>query len=809
MRKIYLILLAAGCTMSLAAQNWTGAVNADWNNAANWTSAPSTGDDIVLDPVNYTGAMAEPVISANSNFTPAEILIQNGAHLTIGAVLSASDRVEVVGEGTRVTINNGSFNVNGSGNNARLIFVDGAHFQMESGILTVGQRLLFELGATGEINGGSITVGETIALVDGNTNRSSQLVQNGGTITTNGEFGFENEVGQFYPTFKQTNGTLHINGDLLWLGVAPGTGRGYFKISGGIVRVTGDIMNDPASTMGMHIEISENGRFRNQGASVRLLASDTITLLDGGKWRDSTTTTWQNNGVFYSADNTIFHAQNTTITGSGLYQFDYLHLSGNFNHVSPSQIFVSSHINTTQSGSFNHNANKLILNGFLYQRLMTSIGNFNFYDLEINNTAHPNASFGDRHVLFYDNVTIAHSLNLIDGIVSVYAPYKLKLTANATIIGGSESSFIDGIVQKTGNTAFTFHVGEYPNRYRPLAIDAPADIASVVEVDYNYGRFSNTSPMEAPLEFISHAEYWDLKTIGVSSPIKPSISWNNASQSGLWDCGNITLGVWDNTQWRHVPSTVAGLCNGSASGSLSSDNALPVIGPITIGYIEPVNLNEVSLCPGDSVVIGDSTYKYANVYVNTLTDVSSNDSVVVTIVENIPTLWASINYSTSSLSVNSLNQVDEYQWIDCDHGNAFIPGATSQTYFPTVTGNYAVIVRRNYCGDTAISYCHFIEIDSVIVNPPFSVIEHDLPEVKLYPNPIVGGGQLRVSSSLEINRYEIRSIEGRLLSLPSNFSYTEEEDVVQLPSLSSGIYLLVSHHTDGSASTKRFVVVEY
>jgi hypothetical protein len=252
MKKIILIFSIYLITNHAFGQNWTGAVNSDWNNSANWSASPSNGDDIEIDPANYTGAMAQPIISGSSNFTPAEILVQNGAQLTISGTLNTTDQVEIIGAGTQISItNSGAFSLIGAGNNARLIFVDDAHLEMNGGSLSSGQRLLFELGATGIINNGTVTVGETIALVDGSASGSSKLIQNGGTITTNAEFGFENEAGIFYPTFEQNGGTLHINGALLWLGAAPGAGKGYFRSTGGSVFVTGPIGNDPTSTMGI------------------------------------------------------------------------------------------------------------------------------------------------------------------------------------------------------------------------------------------------------------------------------------------------------------------------------------------------------------------------------------------------------------------------------------------------------------------------------------------------------------------------------------------------------------------------------
>jgi len=42
-----------------------------------------------------------------------------------------------------------------------------------------------------------------------------------------------------------------------------------------------------------------------------------------------------------------------------------------------------------------------------------------------------------------------------------------------------------------------------------------------------------------------------------------------------------------------------------------------------------------------------------------------------------------------------------YQWLDCDNGNAIIPGATDQTFVAPVSGNFAVEIDENGCVDTS------------------------------------------------------------------------------------------------------------
>ena len=63
---------------TVLASNWVGDTSSDWNDAANWSSDPSspTGDFFVN---NTAGPGVFPIISANSAFTPVDLRIGTGS----------------------------------------------------------------------------------------------------------------------------------------------------------------------------------------------------------------------------------------------------------------------------------------------------------------------------------------------------------------------------------------------------------------------------------------------------------------------------------------------------------------------------------------------------------------------------------------------------------------------------------------------------------------------------------------------------------------------------------------------------------
>jgi hypothetical protein len=787
MKNSIILWVALLATLPAFAQNWTGAVNSDWNNVANWSAAPGNGDDIEIDPANYTGAMAQPVVTGASNFTPAEMLVQHEAELTIAGTLNASDRVEVLGAGTFVRIDSGTFALTGSGNNGRLIFAEESQLEMTGGNLQVSQRLLFELGAIGTIDAGNITVAETIALIDGGISGSSKLVQHGGTITANAEFGFENEAGTYYPRFEQTGGILNINGNLLWLGAAPGAGRGYFTSSGGTITVTGTIVNDPTSTMNLHIALSGTAVFNHTGTQVGLLAGDSIAIADGAVWTDVHTVSWTNNGVLHATANGLFTAGNTILTGTGTYQFGDLTIptGQSLTLVTPSSISISG--DWEISGTFSNNAHEIILNG-LAPQTFSATNPLTLYDLTINHTG--------SGITVLDQIRVSHALQLIQGVVIVDESTSLFLPDNATITGGSDSSFVEGYLEKAGDEAIEFPLGKSPDRYRPLAISAPSSAAAVVRVAYRPMAYSFLTPVEAPLQSVSALEYWDLSQTGSTDPFTATVGWNNASESGLTDCADISMTVWNGSQWSFVASTTTGLCDADNAGMLNSSVALPVVGPLTIAFTNNVYQRATELCPGDSLIVDTNTYTISGIYTDVLQDINGEDSTIVSILTVLAPLSVSVTNYVLYLEAAAPNAT-HYQWIDCNANNLPIAGATAAQFYPTANGSYAVIASRDNCTDTDTSACELI-VQLGIASPSLTIVQ-------LYPNPVTGNGALQLMASAALRSIALYTTDGRLIQRYAIFAAAGEMISIALPNLTSGTYLLLAETSAGS-SANRFVV---
>lgn len=135
-----------------------------------------------------------------------------------------------------------------------------------------------------------------------------------------------------------------------------------------------------------------------------------------------------------------------------------------------------------------------------------------------------------------------------------------------------------------------------------------------------------------------------------------------------------------------------------------------------------------------------------------------------------------ITTSLNGIVITANNSNATYQWVDCDNGNAAIPGATNQSFTPTLNGNYAVELTENGC--TTTSDC--IAILSVGTDEIGA-----MTSISIYPNPAVEECVI-VSDQLDKN-YRITDNSGKLVK---EGTITTHQTVVDLRDFNQGIYFL-------------------
>ena len=642
-KLVFLLFIALACNSE--AQEWTGAISQDWNNPSNWTIAPQNGDDIVIDPANYTGNAFQPTILTASNFSPAAVQVLNGGVLTIQNNLSTSDDVDVLDVNSKIILQSGNFNVNSLGN-GRLVVDLSATMEINGGTLLVGQRLIAGTGALIEINGGQVTanqrllmdlggsiiqnngtvnVGETMALADGDlVLGDSKYTLNGGTLNVNGELGLENEMGNFNPSVTINGGTLNVAGDLFWLGVAPGEGRPRVIMNGGTSNLSGNISNLVGSTVQMDWKISQNAIVNFSGASLNLIhINDSIVQTGTSILNIAGTNSINNEGGIVSLSGYVNIVGNTTLNGTGFYQFHDFSITptGNFSHVSPSIMRI--HGDFTNNGSFNHASNQLVLNGAV-QQIIDGSTTTTFNQLTISNPA---------GILMNQSFNISNFLDLNVGVIQNPTPFVLTILDNASSSEGNATSFVDGPISKVGNDAFIFPTGDVDdqntNHWARIKMSAPTNMNSNFSAFYKAIPYSNLTPVNTPLTAVSVNEHWGLTRLASNSQVQVSLYWENANESDILNCNELSVASWNGNSWDNELGTMTGTCGGNNTGMIETINNLDDFNFFTFGNLGEVTSQEITLCSGESTTVGVNTYSTNGVYLDVLTNQFGNDSTVI------------------------------------------------------------------------------------------------------------------------------------------------------------------------------------
>ena len=194
-------------------------------------------------------------------------------------------------------------------------------------------------------------------------------------------------------------------------------------------------------------------------------------------------------------------------------------------------------------------------------------------------------------------------------------------------------------------------------------------------------------------------------------------------------------------------------------------------------FSAPVVQVQDTVCAGTVYVFPDSTSQTINTgpvtYTSLLSTVQGCDSTVISVVF-ATTVDTSVSPSGMVLTASATNAT--YQWLDCDSSFAPIPNATSASFQPATTGNYAVAVTQNGCTDT--SSCYFVNTVSVEAGIAM--------EVRAYPNPAEREIRVEAGGLLDGSAY-LLDVRGKVLQTAE---MEAGQAVLNLEDLPQAVYLL-------------------
>lgn len=193
-----------------------------------------------------------------------------------------------------------------------------------------------------------------------------------------------------------------------------------------------------------------------------------------------------------------------------------------------------------------------------------------------------------------------------------------------------------------------------------------------------------------------------------------------------------------------------------------------------------------SFCQGGSFTFGTQNLTTPGTYTETFASQLGCDSIVTlnlteTAVDTAITLVGDV------LTVNATGAT--FAWIKCGD-NITIGGATSSTFTPTVSGNYAAVVTQNGCTDT--TRCVFVN------KVGLSSIE--LANLQIFPNPTQNVVNVKLED-VKINQMTLTDLQGRKLQTIND---PAANTIISIENYSSGVYLLNIYTNDG-VNTQRII----
>ncbi len=391
------------------------------------------------------------------------------------------------------------------------------------------------------------TVVITLLLPVANTANPGLLISGSGDafVLNNGAI-FRNASGAGSGTGFETTNTFRINNGghyihntargtaaiLNKLSTATGTEQGVFEIMGaGAVSTTLSLINRILGTFILSLPPGVTAKtFSATGVSPFLVRSDFIIR----------------EGVTFSCGMAAAITVNRDLITEPLSVFN-LQNSNHVNSVSVQGNIIAAGT-ITESGS---GLPVLELNGSTNQQVAITGTISNSVTFRMNNI---------QGATLIQPLTLPYQLDLLQGNIRTDATPILTLADNATVVGGSENSFVEGPMRKIGDDNFVFPIGK-GELFSPIGI---VNVSGQTTADVFTAEYIRTNPQTAignavasGMDHISFVEHWRLVQNQGSSVKRVSLSITPASFCR--SAADTYVSRWNGSLWTNEGSTNTGI----------------------------------------------------------------------------------------------------------------------------------------------------------------------------------------------------------------------------------------------------------
>lgn len=358
-------------------------------------------------------------------------------------------------------------------------------------------------------------------------------------------------------------------------------------------------------------------------------------------------------------------------------------------------------------------------------------------------------------------IIIANDLTLTDGLMNTDLTNTLTFLDNTSVTSTSNESHVVGPVNKIGNDAFNFPVGN-GIQYRPIGIARVTSGSAEFQASYidsSANSLYSLNSKDIALDHISIEEYWILDRLATTAQADVILSWDTAS-GGVDNLPELRVARWDGAQWANEGNSAT--TGNTVSGTVTSAARVTDFSPFTLASTTSNNPLPVDLFSfeGECLDLNLKLLKW-----KTLSEIN-NDYF---------TVYASIS-GTHFKPIAKVN----------GNGNSY----TTNDYSLQVEGEYQYFYLNQTDFDGTTKHYNTIQIDDCDGDVGFT----------MFPNPI-SGHQLHINAKGIQYEITIFSAQGKLVyQADFNTNHTVDYSV-----LSKGIYY-VSVNDGKEINTKKLVV---
>lgn len=219
--------------------------------------------------------------------------------------------------------------------------------------------------------------------------------------------------------------------------------------------------------------------------------------------------------------------------------------------------------------------------------------------------------------------------------------------------------------------------------------------------------------------------------------------------------------------------TQTGIYNETYTNASGCDSNLTIVLTVNNSQTNFVNLNSCG-----SYLFNNNLLTSSGQYTANFLGANGCDSSVTLNLTITPTVNSNVTLNGNTLTT-AAGAPATYQWVNCP---TYIPisGATAQSFVPSVSGDYAVIISSGACTDT--SACTNVVVTSLADYTSIRNI------VRIHPNPTSDYCTVTLEKGFNRAQAQLTTISGQVLQTIE--LYKNRNASIDLSQYSSGVYIL-------------------